>query len=54
MSDKYDPYILDGQSITVDFPPSRYRIVQQVDLTQDSIDKIADAVVRKLKAEEAK
>lgn len=60
MSYKYDPYrdtfeyIPDEQSITVNFPPVQYQIVKQIDLTQDSIEQIADAVVRKLKAEESK
>ena len=58
MSYKYDPYrdtfehIPDEQSITVNFPPAQYQVVKQIDLTQDSIERIADAVVRKLMAEE--
>ena len=58
MSYKYNPYrdtfehISDEKSITVNFPPAQYQIVERIDLTQDSIEKIADAVVRKLTAEE--
>ena len=55
MSYKYNPYrdtfehIPDEQPTTVNFPPVQYKIVKQIDLTQDSIEQIADAVVRKLK-----
>lgn len=42
----------DEQSISVNFPPVQYQIIKQIDLTQDSIERIAGAVVRKLKAEE--
>ena len=57
MSYKYDPYrgtfehIPDEQPITANFPPVQYQIVKQIDLTQDSIEQIADAVVRKLTAD---
>ena len=60
MSYKYDPYrdtfehIPDEQSLTVNFPPVQYQIVKQIDLTQDSIEKIADSVVRILKAKDGK
>lgn len=55
MSYKYNPYrdtfehIPDEQPTTVNFPPVQYKIVKQIDLTQDNIEQIADAVVRKLK-----
>ena len=58
MSYKYDPYrdkfehIPDEKTISVNFPPVQYQIVRQVELTLDNIEKIADAVVRKLRAEE--
>ena len=58
MSYKYNPYrdtfeyIPDEQHITVNFPPVQYQIVRQIDLTQDSIEKIASAVVRRLTAKE--
>ena len=57
MSYKYNPYrdtfehIPDEPPITVNFPYTPYQIVQRVELTQDSIERIADAVVRKLRAE---
>lgn len=45
----------DSQSTTnktIKIVPSQYQIVKQIDLTKDSIEQIADAVVRKLKTEE--
>lgn len=55
MSYKYNPYrdtfthIDDEQTITANFPTYNYRIVNQVELTDECIQKIAERVVELIK-----
>ena len=55
MSYRYDPYtdsfthVKDEESITVKIDSSPLQIIRQVELTDECIERIADAVVRKFR-----
>lgn len=40
---------IDGQTITASLPPTVYRFIQQVELTDECIQKIAEKVVELIK-----
>lgn len=45
---------IDGQSITAPLPPTVYRFIQQVELTDECIQEIAERVVELIKDGENK
>lgn len=45
---------IDGQTITANLPPTVYRFIQQVELTDECIQKIAERVVELIKDGENK
>lgn len=58
MSYRYDgyidtfTYIPDENPITVNFPSPKWEIVRQVELSDECIEKIADAIAKRLKGEQ--
>lgn len=45
---------IDGQTITANLPPTVYRFIQQVELTDECIQKIAERIVELIKDGENK
>lgn len=45
---------IDGQTITANLPPTVYRFIQQVELTDECIQKIAEKVAELIKDGENK